>query len=168
MKRVVIDTNVLIVANRASEQADDDCELEAARTLYEAMKQHIVLIDTHTLATSEYETYCRRSGQPGVGDLFFKSLLDNIANESRVLRVEIGSAPEEIDAAIPPVLANFDPSDRKWIALHLVGSADAIVNATDSDWAQRKSDLETAGVRVLELCPHCLSDRKIRRSKSAG
>ena len=132
------------------------------------MKHHLVLIDTHNLATSEYESYCRRSGQPGVGDLFFKSLLDNIANERRVARIEIGSTPEEVDLALPPSLADFDPSDRKWIALHLIGSASSIVNALDSDWAQRKDDLETAGVHVVELCPQCLSTRKIGRSKSAS
>lgn len=164
--RVVIDTNVLIVANRASEQADLECELAAARTLHEAMRQNLILIDTNNLATAEYDTYCRRSGQPGIGDLFFKSLLDNVANESRVVRVEIGVTQEEIDSALPPPLADFDPSDRKWIALHLVGSADSIINATDSDWAQRKDDLEKAGIHVDELCPQCLSDRKIVRSKS--
>lgn len=166
--RLVIDTNVLIVANGESEQADEACELEAARTLAKAMRDHIVLIDTGTLATKEYDTYCRRSGQPGVGDLFFKSLLDNIANERRVLRIDIGSTPEEVDSAIPAALADFDPSDRKWIALHLVGSADSIINAVDSDWAQRKTDLEAAGVQVVELCPQCLSARKVGGSKSPG
>ena len=166
--RLVIDTNVLIVANRESEQADEACEVEAARTLYKAMRDDIVLIDTGTLATKEYDTYCRRSGQPGVGDLFFKSLLDNIANERRVLRIDIGSTPEEVDSVIPAALADFDPSDRKWIALHLVGSADSIINAVDSDWAQRKNDLEAAGVHVVELCPKCLSARKVGGPKSRG
>lgn len=164
--RLIFDTNVLIVANRQSEQADEDCELEAARALYDAMREHIVLIDTHGLATSEYDTYCRRSGRPGVGDLFFRSLLDNIANERRVARINIGSTPEEVDSAVPATLRDFDPSDRKWIALHLAGSADSIINAVDSDWAQRKDDLEAVGVHVVELCPQCLSTRKISRSKS--
>lgn len=161
--RVIIDTNVLIVANRASDQADIECEANAARTLYDAMRNRIILIDTHSLAISEYATYCHRSGQPGIGDLFFKSLLDNIANQSRVIRVDIGSEPEEIDRLIPDKLSNFDPSDRKWIALSIAGSADWIVNATDSDWTQRKDDLDEAGVCVLELCPQCLSTRKPKR-----
>ncbi|MCV7073298.1 hypothetical protein MJO55_17210 [Mycolicibacterium rufum] len=165
MTRLVIDTNVLKVANGKSEQADPACEEAAGNALQDALRQGVVVLDTEQLAIDEYRKHCSWAGQPGAGDFFFKALTDNIANPSRVHLVDIGAAEDEIDLFVPEALRDFDSDDKKWIALFLEGSADAILNATDSDWAARKADLDSEKVTVRELCANCLN---VRRSKPAG
>jgi hypothetical protein len=160
MTRVVIDTNVLVVANKLTPEADSDCETRAAITLQDTLQRKIIVIDTEQLAIREYAPYCSRAGQPGAADFFFKTLLDNIANPERVLRIDIGLIQEEIDSIIPTRLLDFDSDDRKWIALYLEGSAESIINAVDSDWAARKADLDGEGINVIELCPQCLNERR--------
>lgn len=162
MTRVVIDTNVLKVANGESEQADYDCEDSAGRALEDAIRRKIVVIDDAHFIIDEYKKHCTYAGQPGVGNFFFKALTDNIANPSRVLMVDIGTTQEEIALFIPDNLMNFDNDDHKWIAAYLEGEAMAIINATDSDWEARKADLVAAGINVVELCPQCLSEEKSR------
>jgi len=157
---VVVDTNVLVVANGSSSQADDDCEVAAANRLQEILRSKVVVVDTEYLAIVEYSKNASWAGGPGVGDLFFKVLTDNIANPLRVSRIDIGASQEEIDMLIPNRLLDFDSDDRKWIALYLEASAESIVNATDSDWSARKSDLVAEGINVLELCANCLIKRR--------
>jgi predicted nucleic acid-binding protein len=163
--RVVIDTNVLKAANGESDQADSDCADSAAKALEEAIRSKIMVIDSAHFVIDEYKKHCTYAGQPGAGNLFFKVLTDNIANPSRVLTVDIGSTQEEIALLVPDNLLDFDNDDHKWIALHLEGEAESIINAVDSDWEARKSDLVASGVNVIELCPWCLSEEKSRPMK---
>ena len=150
MTRVVLDTNVLAVANEMTPEADEDCVRAAANSLREAIRKNVIVIDTQKIAINEYSNYANWEGQPRVGDLFFKVLTDNIANPDRVCRVDIGSTQDEIDICVPEQLLDFDRNDRKWIALYLEGSAESIINAVDSDWAARKADLDGAGIAVIE------------------
>jgi hypothetical protein len=156
---VVVDTNVLIVANAKSHQADAMCELHAARLLRAVLEHDIVLLDTAGMAIDEYKRRCSLSGQPGVGDLFFSEVFNNIANEERVVQVYIGGSFDEIRANIPDSLSNFDPSDLKWIALYMHGNASAIYNAVDSDYSEWADVLAAEGIGVVELCPNCLRVR---------
>ena len=46
----------------------------------------------------------------------------------------------------------LDPSDRKFLAVAVVGEAE-IVNATDSDWSEQEELTRDLGVSVRQLCP---------------
>ena len=46
----------------------------------------------------------------------------------------------------------FDPSDRKFLAVAVVANA-VVLNATDCDWSEQKQLMEDLGVTVRELCP---------------
>ena len=166
--RIVIDTNVLAVANGRNDEADEECEDEAGNALQEAIRSKVVVIDTEYLVIDEYAKHSNWAGQPGAGDLFFKSLTDNIANPSRVVSIDIGSAQEEVDLFVPDQLLDFDSDDRKWIALYLEGLAESIINAVDSDWAARKAEMDDLGINVTELCPQCLSARRIGTNQGNG
>ena len=53
--RIVVDTNVLVVANGNNEQADPECELACIEMLQEAKSgKQVVLLDASNLIMDEY------------------------------------------------------------------------------------------------------------------
>ncbi len=154
--RVVVDTNVLIVANGNSEQADPECELACIETLERAAKgKRIVLLDSSNFIMDEYEGYCSYSGAPGVGDMFFKFLHDHQWSENSIIRVPIQETSDADGgfANLPP--NDFDRDDRKFLAVAKAGNG-RVVNATDSHWSEHAAFISSMGVPVLELCRQCL------------
>lgn len=149
---VTIDTNVLIAANARSTHASAKCASLCAQSLLDAQTHHVVLTDTADLVMNEYKTYCNFEGQPGVGDRFFLWFLKNQYSGSAVVRVDIGTGGAETTALLPRQLHSFDPSDHKWLALHLAGGGDEIWNALDSDWAEWGATIEALGICVREVC----------------
>lgn len=153
--RLVIDTNVLIVANRKSPQADPECELACIEMLEGAKGKRVVLIDDSDLIMGEYKRHCSYAGEPGLGDFFFKFLHDNAPSERNVIRVRIQKTPDKDGgfSNLPP--NKLHRKDRKFLAVAKAGKG-RIVNATDSDWSQEAEFVASTGVRVCELCPQCL------------
>ena len=151
--RIVVDTNVLIVANGNNEQADPECELACIEALEGAKTgKQTVLIDASNLIMDEYSRHCSYSGSPGVGDMFFKFLHDYQHSAKNVIRVSIQETPDEDGgfANLPP--NNFDRDDRKFLAVAKAGDG-RVVNATDSHWSEHAAFIDSIGVQVLELCP---------------
>jgi hypothetical protein len=156
-RRVIVDTDTLIVANGKSSQASIECELAAINFLEYTIDHSIVVLDSEDEILDEYKKYCSYSGQPGVGDLFFRELHNRRADTSFVQIVEIH--PDGIGSyvEIPATLTKFDPSDKKFIATALADKGQAIVvNCVDSDYAFSSEALRLEGIRMLELCPECL------------
>ena len=155
--RIVVDTNVLVVANGNNEQADPECELACVEMLEGATKgKQVVLLDASDLIMDEYEGYCSYSGESGVGDMFFKFLHDRQwSQESAIHHVSVQKMTykEGGFSNLPP--NRFDNSDRKFLAVAEVGDG-RVVNATDSDWSEHAAFISSIGVLVLELCPQCL------------
>lgn len=162
----VVDTNVLIVANRRSEQADFDCEEACIDALKEIEQHGFLLIDNKLLILGEYMNHASFSGQPGAGDKFFKWAWSVQADERFCRRISI--SPTEADrqnfVEFPddPLLERFDRSDRKFVAVALAsGNEPQILNAVDSDWAHYFDALSEKGLRVEFLCPqHVKPGRK--------
>ena len=155
--RVVVDTNVLIVANRNNKETDSDCERACIEALLEATRgKRITLLDTSNLIMDEYSTHCRYRREPGVGDMFFKFLYDHQwSEESTIEQVAIQETLDKDGgfANLPP--NDLDPNDRKFLAVAKAGDG-RVVNATDSDWSQHADFIDSMGVQVFELCPQCL------------
>ena len=154
--RIVVDTNVLVVANGNNEQADPECELACVEMLEGATKgKQVVLLDASDLIMDEYEGYCSYSGESGVGDMFFKFLHDHQYSHNTVIRVLIQETPDEDGgfANLPP--NDFDRDDRKFLAVAEAGDG-RVVNATDSHWSEHADFISSICVQVLELCPQCL------------
>lgn len=149
----VIDSNVLIVANRESDQATDTCVENCVDVLMEVQANASLAVDEAGEIVTEYSRYCSYSGQPGVGDRFF---LWAHRNQHRVrLTPHETRGYEEFPAT--EALATFDPSDRKFVATALACEPTAtIYNAVDSDWSHHAAPLAAAGAQVTELCPDCL------------
>lgn len=87
--KVVVDTNVPIVANRRAEHASLQCVLTCIRRLENVMDKGRIVLDNSWLILTEYKNHLSSSGQPGVGDVFLKWVLTNRANLERCELIEI-------------------------------------------------------------------------------
>ncbi|MCY4636784.1 MAG: hypothetical protein OXG04_20165 [Acidobacteria bacterium] len=61
------------------------------------------------------------------------------------------------------ILDEFDRSDRKFLAVAVVGEA-VVLNATDSDWHEHAALMDSLEVEVTQLCPRYAS-KKVRRGR---
>ena len=168
--RLVIDTNVLSVANRKSPQADPECERACIEMLEGATKgKRVVLIDDYDshLIMDQYRKHCNLGGELRPGDVFFKFLHDNAPSDRNVIRVRIQKTPDKEGgfSNLPP--NNLDRDDRKFLAVAKAGNG-RIVNATDSDWSQEARFVASIGVRVCELCPQCLKQNATGKKLNGG
>lgn len=157
---VVVDTNVPIVANEQSPQAGVDCVLACVAALVDARTSQCVLVDEGGLILDEYRRHLSHSGEPNVGDSFFKWLWDNQGNHQHCRRVAITATGVDQFAEFPgdPALRTFDPSDRKFVATALASGVDPeVLNAVDRDWWECRTALAENGVRVRFLCPEHMS-----------
>ncbi len=154
--RIVVDTNVLIVANeRGNPPADPECERTCIKMLEGAAKgKQVVLLDGSNRIMDEYRTSRSYSGVPA-GNAFFKYLHDYQHSTKKVIHISIQETPDE-DGGFANLPANtFDRDDRKFLAVAEAGNG-RVVNATDSDWSEHADFIDCLGVRVIELCPQCL------------
>lgn len=164
MSAVVIDTNVLVVANGKSEQAGPDCVLACLSALEEAKARKRILLDSGMRILDEYRRNANLSGQPGLGDAFLKWLWSNQANPHHCAPVAItpmdGDPDNFQEFPNDPRLGGFDRSDRKFVAVALgSGRQPGILNATDSDWWNFREALEANGLHIAFLCPALFNRR---------
>lgn len=157
----VMDTNVSIVANGKTPQAGDRCVETCISTLLELRERHRLLLDEQGLILDEYRRHLSPSGQPGVGDAFFKWLWSNQSNPEHCRQVPLtlmASGRREFEEfPDDPALAAFDPSDRKFVAVSIAsGESAPILNAADSDWWQHREALSRHGVEIQFLCPELM------------
>lgn len=154
---MVLDTNVMVAANGHAPQASQDCRRRCIDEIERAMAGRQVLIDDRWLILAEYRRHLSPSGQPGVGDEFYRWVLTNRTNSLRCRQVSIAPQGDRGFAEFPEDadLARFDRADRKFVATVLASRESApIINATDrrSWWVFREA-LARHGVQVDFLCP---------------
>ncbi len=152
MSVFVVDTNVAIVANFRDTHADISCQVSCVNKLESLIKREIIVVDDKGLIISEYQKHLKFSGAPGVGDAFFKHVFNHQHGGRRVQRVTILQCADERRGFENLPKNDLDPSDRKFLAV-AVASGAVIVNATDSDWGQKKALTDSLNVTVEQLCP---------------
>ena len=160
MSGVVVDTNVAVVANGHHEAAGSACIKACITALIEA-RQQLILVDDGFRIFTEYRHLLSHSGQPGVGDAFFKWLWDNQANPDHCRQVAITAiGSNDVNFAEFPTdteLSTFDTADRKFVAVALAsGLNPTILNASDTDWWNFREPLARNGVAVEFLCPELM------------
>lgn len=158
MKAFVVDTNVAVVANGDSNGASMQCQLACIAQLRYVKESGLVVIDSLGRMLSEYRRYLCQSGQPGVGDAFFRHLFLNQANPRKCEQVTITPHSENPDefAEFPDddELQSFDMGDRKFVAVALASKRrPEIQNAVDTDWWHARQALRRHRVRIRFLCP---------------
>lgn len=151
-RKVVIDTNVLVVANGRQTTVGDRCQLACIEALIEARDQQVVCVDVLDRIMTEYSPYANYSGSPGVGDLFFRYVFDNQHVGSRVQRVAIDPIDDESRGYDQLPQNALKAGDRAILAVAVAADAQ-VVNATDSDWHEQDALMKGLKVPVVQLCP---------------
>lgn len=151
MKPLVIDTNVPIVANGRQGQPSLDCQTAAIKRLQIAVKSELILLDSEGEIQAEYQRHLHPKGQPGVGDYFYRHVLNSMPG--RVERRDLPKTAEDEYQHFPASLlaCKFDPSDRKFVAL-AKKEAGVVINATDSDWIHHADILRNEEIEVDNIC----------------
>jgi len=155
----VVDTNVPLVANGKTEQADLECEVACVRKLIQIQSEQRTLLDDRMLIMGEYRRNLSQSGQPGVGDAFFKWLWENQANEQHCRTVPLTVHADRGFVEFPDDarLSSFDLSDRKFVAVALASGTDPqVLNASDTDWWHDRQTLAEHGIQIVFLCPELM------------
>jgi hypothetical protein len=153
--KVVVDTNVPIVANGQNTHASPACQYKCVdflERLASLKSKDQILIDNCGLILEEYSKYLSYKGQPGAGDMFFKYLHDNMYQGQLVEQIPITPVANADQGfqELPP--NQMDKSDRKFLAVAFVGHS-TVVNATDPDWYEQAAFINQLGVQVTQLCP---------------
>lgn len=156
MTTIVVDTNVILVANRQHDDISETCRASCAERLYDIMQGGCVVIDDGYRILSEYQNKTdSRTGKRG-GDAFLKWLLRNNTNPRRCEQVPLVEHAERGFESFPDDerIANFDPSDRKFVAVAAAHrDKPPILQAADSKWIAWNDGLAAHGLRVEFLCP---------------
>ena len=151
LSRVVIDTNIPIVASGRSDHVCDQCRLAAIKFLMRVLANDVVCIDLAGECQAEYHRHLNPSGQPSVGDRFYQALLSSHPDRVQRVNVEKDGDGNFIALSQAIIESRFDLSDRKFAALSVVCGC-PVYNCADSDWVEFAEVLENGGVDVRNLC----------------
>jgi len=152
----VVDTNVLVVANRRN-GGSYACARNCARALLAIKKLGALVVDDRDCILSEYRSYCSLSGQPGIGDSFIRWVHDNRGRTELVQVVALTPGAGGVSFKEFPDhagLATFDSADKKFVAAaNAHPDKPPILQASDSKWWGWKEPLACRGITVEFLCP---------------
>lgn len=167
MDAVIIDTNVLVVANGrdAAPQATQECVIQCQVRLAKIFRgSEKMLFDDKQRIIQEYKTNLNKKGRGrGSGDQFWLELRRRMWREQeKFIRVPItplagnGTDFEEFpndDAS----LKNFHKKDRKFVAVAIAYQRNnrqeaPILIADDSGWEEFRDALVVHGVQVDSIC----------------
>ncbi len=151
---VVVDTNVLLAADGRADYSRD-CASNCEKKLKQIEKRHMVVLDLGREILREYGRKVPHTKQPGSGYNFWKWLINNMANPDHCARVELTAHAAKGYVEFPDHdgLKNFDPSDRKFVAVAAAHpEKPEIIQATDTKWWGWKDALAECGIRVSFPC----------------
>jgi len=161
--KVIVDTNVPVVANKAAPQASAVCVTMCVRRLRDIQQNHTLVLDDGWHILREYQANLSSSGQPGVGDAFLKWVLTNRSNPHRCEQVCITPTGTDlppgrfVEFPVTPDLAGFDPEDCKFVAVAVAHPEHPpVLNAVDPDWWQYRHALEQISISIEFLCPDAM------------
>ena len=154
-KTKIVDTNVVLVANRQHQDVSPGCVKDCALALQDIRKNGRIAIDDSFRILNEYQnkTLPKRGNRPG--DAFVKWVLRNNANKKRCDQVTLEEDGERGFSSFPDdvELADFDASDRKFIAVAMAHPKHPpILQAADSKWLNWNAVLNRHGVQVDFIC----------------
>lgn len=152
---VVVDTNVIVVANGKSEQASATCVLTCIERLQQIRDGDVKLVlDDGRRILNEYMRNLHTGGIE-FGDRFLRDLLTNIDKMCDFVSITNVDGLENVFLEFPSdhALIDFDPADRKFIAVALTHSdIPPILQAVDSEWWNYRDTLKQNGVIIDFVC----------------
>jgi hypothetical protein len=151
----IVDTNVILVANRQHQDVSPQCIANCTNALQLLMQKGKLAIDDRFRILLEYQNKTQPNKGKGPGDAFVKWALQNNANPARCDRVPIVAHAERKYESFPDDadLVTFDPPDRKFVAVSAAHpEKPPILQAADSKWLVWAPALKRYGVHVEFLC----------------
>ena len=152
---VVVDTNVVVVANGRSEQASSDCVETCGERLEEIMRgEKTLVLDNRWIILREYMQNLRSNGAD-VGDRFLGWILVNKDDRCDLVSITPVDGSENEFEEFPNDLAldGFDPDDRKFIAVACAHpEKPPILQAVDSQWRDFRDAFRRNGIIVEFIC----------------
>lgn len=153
--KAIIDTNVLLVANRQHADISPSCVTECVARLQEMGKAGITVIDDEFRILGEYLNKTSINPAKGVGDVFLKNLLRHVENPEKCEQISltetgVNEFSEFPDPALQPT---FDAPDRKFAAVaHAHMDKPPIWQAADCKWLDWWPALHAKGISIEFLC----------------
>jgi len=153
----VVDTNVVLVANKIFPDASAECIQTCAQRLREICTGgHVVVDDLMRIFTEYRNKTLTRKGQREAGDEFVLWMITNLWNPVRCTQVAITPKEDEQDfEEFPdhPDLADFDRSDRVFVAVANAHPAKPpILAACDTDHWKCRDAFSECGIPIEFLC----------------
>jgi hypothetical protein len=174
MSAVVIDTNVLLVADGQAQQMSPKCKIECLSRLEKAKASERVVLDNQRIILSEYGHKLDASKRPpSAGSAFLKWLCVNLANDRYVSLVNLSPLDTgktkfkefPLDRALEDLV---DPSDRKFMAAAFTHpEKPPILESADSKWLGWEADLKRHGIKLEVLCRCELEAIRSRKTGAA-
>ena len=158
MSAIVIDTNVLLVADGKATQMSEACVDECLNRLERVKELEQVVLDYSWMILGEYKNKLSPRGLPTAGNAFLKWLLQVQGDKNHVSFVTITPTNSEktMFEEFPPdasLEAAFDPADRKFVAVaNAHPDKPPILESADSKWLGWESQLATHGMQLEVLC----------------
>ncbi len=169
MMAVIVDTNVPVVANGQSPQASPNCVDTCINRLEGIIRgEKKLVLDDRWIILSEYIRNLRSSGEPGAGDRFLLWILMNKDEQCDLVSIMSvdGSENEFEEFPDDPALNDFDPADRKFIAVACAHpEKPPILQAVDSQWLDLRNAFRRNGVTVEFICEDDI--QRLHRSTGA-
>jgi hypothetical protein len=150
---VVIDTNVLAVAEGMHGKASDLCRAACVQIARQVQQGRPVSVDTGDRIVSEYFQVLKDAETSSVGKKLALRLY-RLRHDPKVCR-QVEITPTEFPGTsfveVPETLKDFDIDDHMFIAV--AASDDAVIlQSLDKEWWERRKDFAKAGVDVQFLC----------------
>lgn len=171
MSGIVIDTNVLLVADGKGTHMGDACRVVCMERLDRVKTSEQVILDDRWFVLGEYHNRLSPHGRPTPGNAFLKWLLQVQGDSSHVELVTITptNAEQTTFAEFPPdaaLEAAFDPADRKFVATaNAHPEKPPILESADSKWLGWEDQLKKHGIKVEVLCRGELKAIRERKTK---
>ena len=163
MDAVIVDTNVIITANDEAEHASPDCVERCQKRIKQILEQQETsVVDEGWRILNEYKRYVDLKTRKGIGDLFVKTLLQNLMRRPAIctmVRINPldGSETDFDEFPTTEALSDFDVADRKFIAVAIAYEQDynqkaIILQALDRKWEPFRDAFEQEGIEIDFLC----------------
>lgn len=157
MTACVVDTNVLVVANRENHEAGEECRLACILKLGDIRENGVVVLDKAEEILNEYKgKLFAKDSAWDIGKQFLMHLITNQGNSKCCELVPLTKNSSRGYEEFPDdeKLRGFDPDDRKFVAVAIASQSDPpICHATDKGWWNYEQALRRNGVIIDHLCP---------------
>lgn len=137
MRKVIIDSNVLLVADNLHDDISSQCVINCVNFLEGITDSGTVVIDNSWIMLTEYQRKTKPSQPKHAGDVFLKWLHQNKGNATRVEQVAVTEKSPQIfnEFPDPDNQLDFDSDDRIFVAVaNAHPEKPPIVQAADCKW----------------------------------